>query len=156
MISIKGILHFAPEDRTKKHKNQSSWKKTALIRTNCDISEYYSWFLKKRFSLDLVKTLRGSHVTIISDKMDSDMFEEAMRVFDKKEITFYYNPEDIRTSGKHWWIKVSCPEAESIREAIGLDRDPYFGFHLTLGYAATERSIEHSQYILECIKKFNL
>jgi hypothetical protein len=154
LIKAKGILDFNLDDVTKKHKLQSSWKRTAMIKTGCDLSEYYAWFLKKRFNLELNRNLRGSHISIINDRIESTIFEQGAKVFSGKEIEFFYELEP-RSSGKHWWLRVNCPDAESIREAIGLSRDPYFGFHLTIGHA-NERNIEHSQYILRQCKMFNL
>lgn len=151
---MKGILEFSPEDKTRKHSSQSSWKRVAMIKTNCDLDRYYAWFLKKRFNLELNKTLRGSHITFISDRLDRTIFEEASQIFNGKEITFYIELEP-RSNGEHWWLRVHSPEAESIREAIGLSREPYFGMHLTLGYA-NERNLQHSKYILECCKRFEL
>lgn len=155
MIKSTGVLEFSPQDRTRKHKNQSSWKKTAMIMVDSDIDEYYSWFLKKRFNLELNRTLRGSHITIISDKMDFQVFEDAAKIFDGREIDFFYDPKDINSTGKHWWLNVECTDAENIRESMGLKRTPYFGFHLTLGYA-NEKNIDHSRYIINQIKKFGL
>lgn len=155
MIRVKGKLDFSPEDRTKKHKNQSSWKRTAMILTKCDIDKYYAWFLKSRFNLELNKNLRGSHITIISDRMDQKVFDEGAKIFQGKEIEFFYDPKDINSSGKHWWINIHCPDAENIREALGLKRIPYFGFHLTIGHA-NEKNAYHSEYILNQIKRFGL
>lgn len=154
LIKLKGILEFSPEDVTRKHKNQSSWKRVAMIRTDCDLDRYYAWFLKKRFNLELNKNLRGSHVTIISDRLDKNVFSEASKVFNGKEIEFFIEL-DPKSNGEHWWLRVFCPMAESIREAMGLSRDPYFGFHLTIGHA-NERNIAHSEYILRVCKMFNL
>lgn len=171
VIKIKGIIEFAPEDKTNKHKSQSSWKRVAMIRTNCDLDRYYSWFLKKRFNLELNKNLRGTHITFINDRMNVDTFEQAKKIFDGKEITFYYEIEP-RTSGEHWWLRVHCPEAENIREVMGLSKEPFYPFHLTLGHAVTkypesaqsENSVmmikkdylEHSKYILEFSKRFEI
>ena len=165
VIKVKGRLKFEPEKIIKKHVVQD-WKKVAMIMIDCDIDKYYTWFLKKRFRLNLLKNLRQPHVTIISDKMDSDKFKEAIKLFDNKEITFYYEVEP-RTNTKHWWLRVHCPEAEAIREAMGLSREPYFGFHLTIGYVnknnknsenneKNERNIKHSEYILNTIKLFDI
>lgn len=155
MIEVKGHLNFSVADVTRKHKNQSVWKRTAIIQTGCDLDKYYAWILKKRFNLDLNKNLRGSHVTIISDRMDKDVFEQAKLVFNGKEISFFFDPKYIKSNGKHWWIDVKCPDAENIRESIGLDRNPYFGFHLTIGHA-NEINIQHSEYILNQIKRFGI
>lgn len=154
LFKAKGILDFTPQDMTKKHINQSSWKRVAIIKTNCDISEYYAWYLKKRFNLILNKPLRGTHITFISDRLDKKIFQEASDIFNKKEITFYYEPIP-KSNGLHWWLRAFSTEAEDIREALGLDRNPYFGMHLTIGIA-NEKNIDHSKYILECCKKFQI
>jgi hypothetical protein len=75
-------------------------------------------------------------------------------MFNGKEIDFYIELEP-RSNVKHWWLRVHCPEAESIREAMGLTREPYFGLHLTLGLV-NEKNLFHSNYILEQCKRFNL
>lgn len=155
MIEVKGRLNFSVADVTRKHKNQSAWKRTAIIQTGCDLDKYYSWILKKRFSLDLNKNLRGTHVTIISDRMNMEVFNQGKSIFDKKEISFFFDPKNVKSNGKHWWIDVDCPDAENIRESMGLTRIPYFGFHLTIGHA-NELNILHSEYILNLIKKFGI
>jgi hypothetical protein len=172
VFKVRGILDFSPEDKTKKHVSQASWKKVAMIRTNCELDRYYAWFLKKRFNLELVRNLRGTHVTFINDRMDAKTFNQFSELFDGKEIDFYIETEP-RSNGEHWWLRVHCPEAESIREIMGLSREPFFGMHLTLGRAeerypeGVEENnnsilkikkdyIEHSEYILECCKRHEL
>jgi len=154
IVKVRGVLDFYPKDVTKKHKSQSSWKQTALIRTNCDLDKYYGWFLKRRFNLNLITNLRGSHVTIINDKIDKKMFDQGAEFFNDKEIDFYYDTEP-RSNGSHWWLRVWCPDAENIRESIGLRREPYFAMHFTIGHV-NEKYIEHSEYILRQCKRFEL
>jgi len=154
VIKYRGILDFTPEDVTRKHKSQSSWKRVAVIKTNCDLDRYYAWFLKNRFNLELNRNLRGTHVTFISDRLEKTIFDEASKLFNNKEIDFYVELEP-RSNGTHWWLRVHCPEAETIREVMGLTREPYFGLHLTLGLS-NEKNLSHSNYILECCKKFEL
>jgi hypothetical protein len=86
-------------------------------------------------------------VTIISDRMSRSVFDEGSQLFANKPIKFYYNPFDIGTNGKHWWLNVTSSDAENIREFLGLSRIPYFGLHLTIGHA-NEKNIQHSEYIL--------
>jgi hypothetical protein len=172
VFKVRGILEFSPEDKTKKHVSQSSWKRVAMIRTNCDLDVYYAWFLKKRFNLELNKNLRGTHVTFINDRMDQDVFEQMSKMFNGKEIDFYVETEP-RSSGEHWWLRVHCPEAESIREVMGLSKDPFYGLHLTIGRAIVKYPesvvkndnsflkirkdyIEHSEYIVECCIRHEL
>lgn len=172
VFEIKGKIEFSPIDKTNKHRSQSSWKKVAMIRTNCDIDRYYAWFLKKRFNLELNRTLRGTHITFINDKVDSKIFEEASKIFNGKEITFYIENEP-RTSGEYWWLRAYCPDAENIREIMGLSRIPYHPLHLTIGTPIIKYPesvdisdnsamkirkdyLEHSFYIMEYSKKYEL
>jgi hypothetical protein len=172
VFKVRGILEFSPQDKTKKHERQASWKRVAMIKTDCEIDRYYAWFLKKRFNLELNKNLRGTHVTFVNDRMDFEVFEQASKIFNGKEIDFYVETEP-RSNGEHWWLRVYCQDAEIIRESMGLSREPFYGMHLTLGHAVvkypeavevSENSaikvkkdyLEHSEYILECCKRHEL
>ncbi len=154
LVKVIGKLNFYPKDVTRKHVSQSTWKRSALIQTGCDIESYYAWFLEKRFNLTLNQTIRGTHVTFINDKFQVDEWDRYAKHFHGKEITFYHELEPL-SDGKHWWLRVHSPEAESIRVACGLERHPYYGLHLTLGYA-NEKNIDHSEYILKQAKRFGL
>ena len=153
LIRAIGKIQFEPQNKTRKHKSQSSWKRVALITTDDDLDLYYSWFLAKRFNLKLNRSIRGSHITFISDKFEHSI-KNIVDKYDGKEIEFYYDLEP-RSNGEHWWLRVYCSFAEDIREEAGLTREPYFSFHLTLGYA-NEKNLHHSNYILEQCKFFNL
>ena len=91
MFELKGKIEFDPINVTKKHNNQSSWKKTAMVKFDDDTFAYYSWFLQKRFNLFLNKPLRGTHVTIINDKCDDEIYAQARQLFHGKEITLQYD-----------------------------------------------------------------
>ena len=155
MFKIKGKIVFDPVNVTKKHSKQSSWKKTVMVKFNCDTHDYYSWFLKKRFNLKLNKPLRGTHFTIINDIVNNDLYNESKKIFDGREIEITYDPFLIRSNEKgHWWLKAYSDDAQNIRNVMGLG-DPYFGFHITIGLA-THLQLEHSKYITEQCMRFNL
>jgi hypothetical protein len=104
----------------------------------------------------LNKPLRGTHVTIINDRCDDEIYSQARQLFHGKEITLLLDPTNIRSNDKgHWWLKVYCDDAKNIRTAMGLTPDPYFGLHLTIGLA-THLQLEHSKYITEQCLRFNL
>ena len=154
VIEAKGKLIFNPVNITKKHEKQD-WKKIVMINIDCNIDKYYAWFLKKRFDLNLLPNLRGPHITIISDIISNiELYNNAENLFNNKEISFFYELEP-RTNAKHWWLRIHCPEAESIREYIGLTREPYHSFHLTIGYV-NEKNLKHSEYIYSTIKYFEI
>jgi hypothetical protein len=159
MLELIGKIEFDPVNVTKKHNKQASWKKTAMVKFDCDIWEYYSWFLKKRFNLYLNKPLRGTHLTIINDKFDPEteyLYDQGRQLFHGKEIRIKYDPTLIRANDKgHWWINAQSDDAKNIRSVMGLTPDPYFGFHITIGLA-THLQLDHSKYILKQCLKYNL
>ena len=165
-IKLIGKIGFEPEDKTNKHKAQSSWKKMAMVFIDGDVCEYYAWFLQKRYSITLNKPLRGAHISFINDSMRDltqnndkseeeilQLWEDVKAKWDGKEIDIVLdlNP---KTDGRIWWLNIPNEEREGlqvIRDELGLDR-PYFGMHMSIGYA-NEKNIEHSVYIHELIKK---
>jgi hypothetical protein len=168
IVTFTGKIVFDPENKTKKHNAQASWKRVAMVvfepnnKTVSDgITGYYAWFIKKRYNLTLNPPLRGAHITFINDR-GSDMngkWEEVKNKWDGKSIDIKVLI-DPRTDDKHWWFIV--PEEHrkglhDIRAELGLGR-PYFGLHMTIGHA-NEKNIYHSKYIHGLIKqgfiKFN-
>ena len=41
-VVLMGRIKFEPENRTKKHDEQSSWKRIAMVTIEGDVTEYYS------------------------------------------------------------------------------------------------------------------
>jgi hypothetical protein len=159
MIKITGKILFDPKDRTKKHKFQSEWKKMVLVEFSGDLCDYYSWFIKKRYNLELNRPLRGAHISFINDSVrdmgvNADKWEDIKKKYNGTEVTLTLDP-DVRGDGKHWWLVVEHESRKpllEIREKLGLGK-PYWGMHLTVGYA-NERNIEHSRYIVDNVVKY--
>lgn len=163
-ITYIGKIGFEPPNVTRKHKNQASWKRIAMVFLDGDITEYYAWFIKKRFSLTLNKPLRNAHISFINDSNKDMMkngrtlaeinkcWDEVKEKWDGKEIPILLNL-NVRTDGKTWWLNVDQEYRgllQGIRDELGLGR-PYYGMHLSLGYA-NEKNIQHSEYIHHLLK----
>lgn len=157
-FKIQGKIIFDPKDVTKKHINQASWKKIAMVDIGGELSEYYAWFIKKRYNLILNPPLRKAHITFINDS-HRDLGDEGLKNWEKVKAKWYGKKIEVvlftspRSDGNHWWLNI--PEEErgllhSIRKELGLNR-PHFGLHMTIGYA-NEKNIEHSNYILRMIE----
>jgi hypothetical protein len=159
-IRLIGKIVFDPKDKTKKHKGQASWKKVAMISIGGEASEYYAWFINKRYSIKLNPPLRKAHITFINDR-GSDMngkWEEVKKKWDGKEIEVVMDLDprtdsDNAGSDGHWWLNI--PEKDrvdihNIRAELGLGR-PYYGLHMSIGHA-NNKNIEHSKYIHRLIK----
>jgi hypothetical protein len=166
MIKVKGKIVFNPDDITRKHKGQSSWKKMALIMIDGDICEYYAWFIKKRYNIKLNRPLRGAHISFINDSMYDIKkglmtenstpcelkWKQLVKKWDGKEIDIVLDT-DVRLNDKHIWMVI--PEKErkllySIRAEIGLSR-PFYGLHMSVG-TVNPKHIEHLKYIHRGIK----
>jgi len=169
-INLSGKILFDPENRTNKHNYQASWKRMAMIMFDSDITEYYAWFIKKRYNLILNKPLRGPHISFINDsnrdiKNGSGLINEddvdllwnmVKQKWNNKPIDVELDV-DVRSDGKHWWLNIPNENRtliHNIRTELGLDR-PYFGLHMSVGYA-NEKNIEHSKYILGLIDKYGI
>lgn len=166
-VKLYGNIIFDVDDKTRKHKLQSSWKKTAFVLIGDDSCQYYSWFLKKRFGLILNPPLRLSHVSFINDSM-KDLtqngliteeqalinWEDCKQRWDGKEIPIVLELSP-RTNDEHWWMNVPQDEREllqKIRNELGLSK-PFFGLHMSIGRVRDGIvHQEHSKYIHDCIK----
>lgn len=154
-ITLSGTIQFDPQNCTKKHILQGTWKRLALIRFNENITEYYAWFIKKRYRLILNRPLRGAHVSFINDRelATNGMWNEVKANWDGKSINITLSV-DVKSDGKHWWLVMPekyRTELHSIRAELGLAR-PHWGLHMSIGYA-NEKYINHSHYILREMKR---
>jgi hypothetical protein len=137
-----------------------------MIHFDGEISEYYAWFIEKRYNLTLNKPLRGAHISFINDsvrdfsqngtlsnKEIDDMWNQVKKKWHGKKIQVVLDVNP-KTDGRIWWFNVpheERAEIQSIRNELGLGK-PYFGLHMSLGYA-NEKNLHHSQYIHDLIKK---
>jgi hypothetical protein len=168
-IQVPGIITFEPENRTRKHMMQSSWKKVAMVNIEGDICEYYAWMLNRRYNLILNKPLRGAHISFINDSMkdlgkdglisDEEVeknWEEVKARWDGREIMISLDVVP-KTDDLHWWLNIPHEDREElqwIRNELGLGK-PHWGMHMSIGYA-NDKNIEHSRYIHRTIKMFEI
>jgi len=158
-ITLKGQIVFDPKDKTKKHGSQSTWKKMAMVMFDGDISEYYAWFLERRYNIKLNKPLRGPHISFINDSINdmkkglgvesekkvNSRWNYVKNMWDRKEITIVLDL-DMRSDSIHWWLNIPNENRNllhAIRIQLGLER-PYYGLHLSIGYA-NNKNIEQSK-----------
>ncbi len=137
-----------------------------MVFIDGDVTDYYSWFIQKRYNLILNKPLRGAHISFINDSM-KDMslngqrtieevdilWEEVKKKWDGKIIPIVLDL-DPRTDDRTWWLNIPHDERgvlQGIREELGLGK-PYWGLHMSIGYA-NEKNIDHSLYIHRLLKQ---
>lgn len=154
-----GKLVFDVDDLTKKHKQQSTWKKHVIAHIDDpEFCRYYSWFLEKRFNLRFSEPIRGTHLTLINDRLrdyensSEETYHAAKQKYDGTYIDIRYSL-DPKTDGTHWWFRARTDIGVQIRTEIGLSPKPYFGYHITIGrIGGREHEIEHGKYIHRIIE----
>lgn len=164
-LVVMGKIVFEPENKTKKHDLQASWKHIAMVMIDGDITQYYAWFIEKRYNLILNKPLRGGHISFINDSFRDMSFNGKRSLGEVKQVweavKTKWNGKRIpimldlrpRTDDKHWWLRVHedyRDRLHGIRTELGLGK-PYYGLHMSIGYA-NEKNIDHSRYIHSLIK----
>ena len=155
-IEITGKLIFDPPHLTKKQYDQSSWKKTAVVVFDDDLDGLYRWMIYKRYNIQLVKPQRGSHLTIINDRINNEkLWESRKRMFNNTPVKVYYDV-DFRANHEYWWLKAKSEEGDNIRKLMNLG-DPYFSYHITVGRVKdTPADIEFNNYIIRNILNYNI
>jgi hypothetical protein len=166
LITYKGIIHFDPVNVTRKHKNQADWKRMALVLIDGELCEYYAWFIKKRYSIELNRPLRGAHISFLNDSVNDMMkglkcteqeaeiiWNSVKNKYDGKEIDIVLNV-DVRGNNKHYWFNIPeefRTELHNIRLELGLSR-PYFGLHMSIGTTRSGIHEEHANYIQRLLR----
>jgi len=175
-ITLEGTIYFDPEDKTNKHKSQASWKKMAMVIFKGDVTQYYAWFIKKRFGVELSKPLRGAHISFINDSINEMtthcntkaerqvLWNKVKKKYHRKKITVTLSLKPyIETP--HWWFIVPHSERgelQAIREELGFINKktglskPYFGMHMTIGSAVNKKSELKADTNVKTAKKMNL
>ena len=164
-ITYWGEILFDPQNRTNKHEEQKSWKRTAMVMLDGgqELTNYYAWFIKRQYGFPLNQTLRGAHISFLNDHIrdiagdsreESDaLWKEVKKKYNKKRISVNVSL-DVRTDGAYWWLPVveeDRVELQEIRSELGLGR-PYFGMHMNVG-SPNEHNRVSSDYFHKLLSK---
>lgn len=115
-----------------------------MIAQSCDdLAAYYRSIVARRFGIRLLKPSFGAHVTVMAE--ERPLRDEAgWKRFHGLRVRFSYT-HDVYTNGSFWWLRVSCPELDRIREHFGVAPAGSLGpdgtvlhkvpLHLTVGRA---------------------
>lgn len=101
-----------------------------MLQCEPDLSLYYCWFVQKRLGIKLQRPIHGSHISIVRGEVIPNL--NRWNAYQGQVIYFHYSNE-IETNGKYWWLYVYSPCLVSIRHELGLDSQPEYDFHLTIG-----------------------
>ena len=108
-----------------------------VLMCDDEISKYYRHlytfeypYLHGERSGKLTRPVWGTHISIIRGERIPNF--KLWRLDENKIVEFEYEP-GVKDNGEYYWLKVTCPYLEDLREKYGLSRHPQFGYHLTIG-----------------------
>jgi hypothetical protein len=105
----------------------------------CDdeISKYYRtlFFREYPWKGKLNRPVWGTHVSIIRGEYIPN--NKLWKLDENKIIEFEYEG-GVESNDEYYWLKVSCPYLNDLREKYGLSREPRYGLHLTIGRIAND------------------
>jgi hypothetical protein len=129
MFQTTGKLRYSPKltgDRSEKW-----W---VILDADPEIGRYYrnlfqlsQWNVRK-----LQSPSWAEHITVVRNEEPADSFKQFWHRYDGAEIVFSYCG-DMESDGLYCWLPVECPKLLDIREELGLERNPLYPLHLTIG-----------------------
>jgi|ERR1035437_5955983 hypothetical protein len=133
MINYKstGKLVYSPRS----HLGEPS--KWLVLMCDDEISNYYRNLYARQYpylngdkSGKLTRPIFGSHVSIIrGEKLPKP---ELWGLYANKIIEFEYEP-GVKDNNIYYWLSVKCPYLLDLRAKFGLNPNPRFGLHMTIG-----------------------
>lgn len=128
-----GKFIFSPK-RPGLKKSHRAFDNAIILKVDNGISEYYSWWIHRKYGIELAPPAWGTHVTVVSDRdrvTDLATFEALKNSFNGKILSLPH-AVDIYKKWQFWILDVSptCEMVE-IRKSLGLNPD--YPFHITIG-----------------------
>lgn len=126
-----GKLTYSP--RT--HLNSSD--RWVVVMCDDEISRYYRHLYTVEYPYangtktgKLTRPVWGAHISVMRGERLPK--QELWKLDEGKMVEFNYEAGVI-DNNEYYWLKVTCPYLEDLREKYGLPRAPRFGYHLTIG-----------------------
>lgn len=105
-----------------------------IVRCDKDLASLYRWLFLRGTGRRLIAPSWPAHISVnrgVKPANESAWGKEEGRV-----VRFSYDPIDIATNGKHWWIHCYSDEFAGLRRDLGLPAEAHSGwtrFHMTFG-----------------------
>jgi hypothetical protein len=128
-----GKLRYSPTiNGTLNRRDGGTNKWWLVIDVDPEIGIYYRNLFK--MSTYGVKTLQrpawDAHISVVSNEIPPN--KENWMKYNDMEIEFEYFPE-MKDNQIYFWFPVVCDFALDIRQELGLERNPIYPLHLTVG-----------------------
>lgn len=116
----------------------ASSERWLVLMCDDEISRYYRHlytmeyppYLNGGYSLKLTRPVWGTHISIIRGEKIPHM---NLWGLDANKIVEFEYDAGVIDNGEYYWLKARCPALSQLRIKYGLNPEPRFGFHLTIG-----------------------
>ena len=117
VITSKGVMTYS----------DSGW---AYLQCCRETQKYYQYWLRK-CGVFVDTPIWKSHISVVRGDGLPDL--DYWGKHEGEEVDFFYRPRDLGFNGMYWWLDVESPQIEQIRIELGLEPDPKYDLHLTIG-----------------------
>lgn len=106
---------------------QGSW---IILQCDLDTILYYQWWLR-HYGIKVNLPIWKSHISVVRGEEIPN--PEPWGNHEGEKIDFSYKTADIWWNGSYWWVNIESPRLVSIRSELGLDPQPKYKLHWTIG-----------------------
>ena len=107
-------------------------EKWLVLMCDDEISQYYRCLFTREFPCKgkLTRPVWGAHLSVIRGEYIPNL---KLWGLDANKLVEFEYEGGVIDNGEYYWLKAKCPALSDLRAQYGINREPKFGFHLTIG-----------------------
>lgn len=107
-------------------------EKWLVLMCDDEISKYYRtlFYREQPWNGKLTRPVWGTHISVIRGERIPN---NHLWGLDSNKIVDFEYVGGVQDNKEYYWLKALCPYLSELRIKYGLDKEPKFGFHLTIG-----------------------
>ncbi len=121
--------------------------KRLTVEMSRDFTDYYIWFLERKYWIRFNSPRYGTHITVINKEYHSGMYDwnDLKSKYHNKTVSFEYDEDMVRGGAKKgfimFYMKVYSKELDQIKKTAGIkEGDKFKGLHITVATAGKSGS----------------
>ena len=136
LVTSVGTLRYSPKlNGSLDRRDGGSTKWWLVIDVDPDLGKYCrQMYYYARYKADKIqRPAWEAHISVIRNEEPIDGLKPLWEKYNGQSIEFAYDMQESDGDDTYVWLPVVCEAALDIRVELGLQRDPYFPLHLTIG-----------------------
>jgi len=136
LVTSVGTLRYSPKlNGSLDRRDGGSTKWWLVIDVDPDLGKYcrQMYYYARHKADKLQRPAWEAHISVIRDEEPIDGLKPLWEKYSGQTIEFAYDMQAAEGDDTYVWLPVVCEAALDIRVELGLQREPYFPLHLTIG-----------------------